>query len=211
MREAQSELILAKLHGDIVEVRAPIKTADPKNGLRVVSEDGKDATSRFRCLSYDSESGTSIVSCYPVTGRSHQLRVHLQWLGYPVCGDVQYGGPCFGSVSKMTVIEEILKSCNADHEATSPQVSSEDARLARKVSRCCRDGQDGVKLSFTPAQLLQGGHAICLHALKYSITFPNKKIKGEQLATMRIQVDLPEWASNTDTNHLTWLDIENPL
>ena len=34
----------------------------------------------------------SLVELRPTTGRTHQLRVHLQYLGHPILGDVVYGG-----------------------------------------------------------------------------------------------------------------------
>jgi 23S rRNA-/tRNA-specific pseudouridylate synthase len=33
----------------------------------------------------------SLVSCFPLTGRTHQIRVHLKWLGHPIAND-----PCYG-------------------------------------------------------------------------------------------------------------------
>ena len=35
----------------------------------------------------------SVVQCQPVTGRKHQIRIHLSHLGHPIAGDVMYGGP----------------------------------------------------------------------------------------------------------------------
>ncbi len=49
---------------------------------------GKKALTHFEVLSADTTS--SRVRLTPVTGRSHQLRVHMQWLGYPILGDKFY-------------------------------------------------------------------------------------------------------------------------
>ena len=46
-------------------------------------------------LEYDPVSDTSLVECHPVTGRTHQLRVHLQFLGNPIANDPCYGGELF--------------------------------------------------------------------------------------------------------------------
>jgi tRNA pseudouridine32 synthase/23S rRNA pseudouridine746 synthase len=63
---------------------------------RVCAITGQSATTRFRVLaSGRARDGrdTSLVVLEPVTGRSHQLRAHLAWLGRPILGDPLYGPP----------------------------------------------------------------------------------------------------------------------
>jgi 23S rRNA-/tRNA-specific pseudouridylate synthase len=52
----------------------------------------KDAQTRFQFISYCDKVKHSIVKCYPKTGRTHQIRVHLKSLGYPIANDQMYGG-----------------------------------------------------------------------------------------------------------------------
>ena len=52
---------------------------------------GKSSLTRFRMLSYDAASGASRVALEPVTGRTHQLRVHMAAIGHPILGDRLYG------------------------------------------------------------------------------------------------------------------------
>jgi tRNA pseudouridine32 synthase/23S rRNA pseudouridine746 synthase len=52
---------------------------------------GKPSLTRYRVLAYDDASDTSRVSLEPVTGRSHQLRVHLLAMGHAIVGDALYG------------------------------------------------------------------------------------------------------------------------
>lgn len=50
--------------------------------------EGKPARSVFRVLQRGGQ--LSLVSCEPVTGRTHQLRLHLAWLGHPIADDLVY-------------------------------------------------------------------------------------------------------------------------
>lgn len=53
--------------------------------------DGHASQTRFRTLR---QRGTrSLVLLQPLTGRTHQLRVHMAWIGYPIMGDLLYGNP----------------------------------------------------------------------------------------------------------------------
>ena len=55
---------------------------------KVCYQHGKPSLTHYQVLSRDSDS--SRLKLIPVTGRSHQLRVHLQWLGHPILGDKFY-------------------------------------------------------------------------------------------------------------------------
>lgn len=54
---------------------------------------GKPSLTRFVRLEYDAERDISRVALEPETGRSHQLRVHMQSLGHPILGDELYADP----------------------------------------------------------------------------------------------------------------------
>ena len=51
----------------------------------------KESITQFRFKFYDPESDMSVLKCYPLTGRTHQIRVHLKHLGYPIANDQMYG------------------------------------------------------------------------------------------------------------------------
>ena len=55
-----------------------------------VDPKGREAETFYRVL--DSNGELSLVELEPVTGRTHQLRVHMKYLGHPIVGDLVYGG-----------------------------------------------------------------------------------------------------------------------
>lgn len=56
-------------------------------------EHGKPSLTRYRVLAHDAATGSTRVELEPVTGRAHQLRVHLLSLGHPILGDALYASP----------------------------------------------------------------------------------------------------------------------
>ncbi|KAK0199944.1 tRNA-pseudouridine synthase [Desarmillaria ectypa] len=68
----------------------PLLTIDRQMGLNVVHPEGKAAKTVFIRIRYDSKTDSSVVLCKPMTGRSHQIRVHLQYLGHPIANDPVY-------------------------------------------------------------------------------------------------------------------------
>ena len=71
-------------------IDVPIARLSPESLLRCVRADGQPARSAYRTLR--TEHGISLLELQPLTGRTHQLRVHCAWLGCPILGDPQYGG-----------------------------------------------------------------------------------------------------------------------
>jgi tRNA pseudouridine32 synthase / 23S rRNA pseudouridine746 synthase len=70
----------------------PIVVDWPRRPLRIIdAQRGKPSQTRWRCLAFDEASDSTRVELEPLTGRSHQLRVHLQALGHPILGDALYG------------------------------------------------------------------------------------------------------------------------
>ncbi len=57
---------------------------------KVDHQQGKPSVTRWRVLDYDAMRDATRVELEPVTGRSHQLRVHMRELGHPMLGDPLY-------------------------------------------------------------------------------------------------------------------------
>ena len=72
-------------------IDAPIQRRPLPSLLRFVSPDGKPSRTRFRVLQRSGE--TALLELQPLTGRTHQLRVHCAHMGFPILGDPQYGTP----------------------------------------------------------------------------------------------------------------------
>ena len=57
---------------------------------KIDSVDGKASQTRYKVMSYDDTADTTRLELAPITGRTHQLRVHLQSIGHPILGDHLY-------------------------------------------------------------------------------------------------------------------------
>ncbi len=69
----------------------PIVVDWPRRPLRIIdAERGKPSQTRWRTVAFSEATNSTRIELEPVTGRSHQLRVHLQALGHPILGDALY-------------------------------------------------------------------------------------------------------------------------
>ncbi len=69
--------------------REPL-SKDPETGMVKIDPQGRPAVTHFKPLL--SERGMTLAVCTLETGRTHQIRVHAQTLGFPLAGDSRYGG-----------------------------------------------------------------------------------------------------------------------
>ena len=84
---------------------------DSKDRLRQsVSENGKDAITHYRVI--DRFKNHTHVKVILETGRTHQIRVHLSYIGHPLVGDPTYGGRTRFPKKACKELKEILKSFN---------------------------------------------------------------------------------------------------
>ena len=96
MREGNSDkryytLVLGKWHNQKQHVKLPLHKFDTPQGEKrvMVREDGKATHTIFTLVK--NWSAFSLLEAQLKTGRTHQIRVHLSHLGYPIAGDDKYG------------------------------------------------------------------------------------------------------------------------
>jgi tRNA pseudouridine32 synthase/23S rRNA pseudouridine746 synthase len=76
------------------EIELPIGVDWPNRPKRKVDHAmGRPSLTRYRVLDIGAPGAVSRVELEPITGRSHQLRVHLETMGHPILGDDFYGTP----------------------------------------------------------------------------------------------------------------------
>ncbi len=71
-------------------IDAPIARQSPDSLIRVVREDGKRSITEYKRVQVF-EDGTSLVKVILHTGRTHQIRVHMSYIGHPLVNDFLYG------------------------------------------------------------------------------------------------------------------------
>jgi len=75
---------------DKLTVSAPLRWSKTNHRRVVVADDGKAAVTKIRVLSR--ARGCALVAAQPLTGRTHQLRVHFAHIGHPLLGELRYVG-----------------------------------------------------------------------------------------------------------------------
>ena len=72
-------------------INAPIARKENSIIERCVKDDGDTAITEYEVLKYNSRDDYSVVKCVLKTGRTHQIRVHMQYIGHSILGDTLYG------------------------------------------------------------------------------------------------------------------------
>lgn len=86
-------VVSGRLENNLGEINLPLITDWPNRPRQKVdAQAGKPAKTAYRVIQYHPQQDTTRVELRPKTGRSHQLRVHMQAIGHPICGDNLYQG-----------------------------------------------------------------------------------------------------------------------
>lgn len=140
LENAGHQELLSKLHW--LHLACPVRIEQPKNGvckygtfnelddatyLRTV----KPAHTSFAFLGYDAASDSSLVLCRPWTGRSHQIRLHLQCLGHSIANDPNYGGTTwFGNPEGQAMADKAKAQLQAMDEVHQQAMGASDTCTA---------------------------------------------------------------------------------
>ncbi|AMV61509.1 RluA family pseudouridine synthase [Pediococcus damnosus] len=91
--KTNTRLYIALVHGNIKEdngkIDAPIGRSPKDRKKQAIVADGRPAVTHFKVLKRYGE--YTLIQCKLETGRTHQIRVHLKYIGHPVAGDPLYG------------------------------------------------------------------------------------------------------------------------
>lgn len=204
-REVRKEYV-ARVAGEFTEgevvCEQPILQISPKLGLNRVRANGKEARTVFRRLAWypvrsnemngqeiDEENetqgmpwkrkrGYSIVRCLPITGRTHQIRVHLQFLGHPVTNDPIYcnqrvfGAKLGQGSSTDSDDETVLDALSKMGKSEAADAVAYHDEMVEEYNKRKAERQTGEKCEVCDTALYSdpGIHelGIYLHALRYA-------------------------------------------
>ena len=97
IQKAYHALVYGGPEDDCGIIDVPIARRPLPSLLRYVSPEGKPSRTEFSVL--ERKDGIAKLALRPITGRTHQLRVHCAYMGYPILGDPQYGSEASQTIS----------------------------------------------------------------------------------------------------------------
>ena len=184
-----------------LHLACPVRIAGHKDGIceggafTELSEEQyhksvKAAQTAFGVVRYDAETDSTILVCRPMTGRTHQIRLHLRFLGHSIANDPNYGGDIwFGDSDGEIACQEaqkVLNTLNISTTQASPidipateeeiealgKIKQEDGEpfadfIERTCVWCARHRGGGVRR--TMLEFLIRSRGIWLHAIQYTL------------------------------------------
>ena len=99
------------------EIDLPLLADWPNRPLQKVdAAHGKPSLTRYRVLAHDAAANTTRVGLEPITGRAHQLRLHLLAIGHPILGDALYAPAAVQALASRLLLH--AQSLTFAHPAT---------------------------------------------------------------------------------------------
>ncbi len=100
VKKVYMALLKGRLEQPAGEIKAPIKRSRRDRTKMEVSWQGsKESVTRYKTL--ELKNNITLVEIYPLSGRTHQIRVHFSYRGYPVLGDKKYGTSTGNAIRQM--------------------------------------------------------------------------------------------------------------
>eukprot|EP01130_Rhizamoeba_saxonica_P012125 TRINITY_DN5085_c0_g1_i1.p1 TRINITY_DN5085_c0_g1~~TRINITY_DN5085_c0_g1_i1.p1 ORF type:complete len:191 (-),score=37.71 TRINITY_DN5085_c0_g1_i1:132-704(-) len=177
---------IAKVIGEFpegeIDVNEPILMSKRRKPHQV-HPDGKPSRTLFKRLSYCKDSDTSILRCIPITGRTHQIRIHTKHLGHPIVGD-----PIYGPINEDEGTYEEIWENRREYLKNKSETPPENISLESECIDCC------VPIPDPPLEKLTQ----CLHSYSYKCNLWHFKTK------------IPQWAEGITEDMVLDNGIDNP-
>lgn len=212
--------VVFKEHG-WVSVYSTIALVDAKKGVHENSAEGeegdsqgKSSESSFILLEFDHFTNTSLVKAEPITGRTHQLRLHLQLMGHPIVNDPNYGtlfGETTAASNELKFTEQELKQY---HEGVEIATNTAMQTFRAEYPNATEEGPDVWKQicshcakPYEPLRNLE----IYLHAVRFRVLKSNPEQEGgaDDSVESDYRAPFPHWMTSEQTarsNELFWRD-----
>ena len=126
VKKTYHALVFGGPEGETGMIDAPIARRPLPSLLRYVGPEGKPSVTQWRVL--EREEKLCKLELRPVTGRTHQLRVHCAYMGFPILGDPQYGSPESQALSRELGLESQMlcaKGLELAHPITGERMALE--------------------------------------------------------------------------------------
>jgi tRNA pseudouridine32 synthase/23S rRNA pseudouridine746 synthase len=109
VKKYYTAMVTGRVENNMGEVDLPLGSDWPNRPRQKINfARGKSSLTCYRVLTHDAVMNTSRLELEPVTGRTHQLRVHMAAIGHPIVGDRLYGGESGATAQRLLLHAGVL-------------------------------------------------------------------------------------------------------